>query len=275
MFVTIIAISLAATVDIEAAGRASSGDRVVSPSTGVALTVPEGMTAALDGDVVVLQGPNGTGGMVLVDPELTLDGAQAATRQGLALGGAVFQAVGDGQRTGSTYTVSLATPDGSYVGQGYASLATASPLSVVMVGPADAQSTVDATFQDLVGSLGRAPASKASSSSGTWADAVRGRQLRFYDTRGNSSTSARLDLCSDGTAYGTTSSSFHSDAYDVADVSGAGHGASQGTWTVRGSTLTVRWADGSSDSRTLSSGPSEALLLDGERWLRADLENCR
>jgi len=276
MLIALVTLAFAGTVNIETAGRAGSGDRVVSPTTGVAFTVPDGMSAALEGEVVVLQGPNGSGGLVLVDPTLTLDGAQAATRQGLVLGGAVFVASGDGRRTGSTYTVPLATPDGSYVGHGYATLATASPLSLVVVGPADASSKVASLFQAVVGSLGRAPAATASSSSGAWADALRGRQIRYYNTQDNSSESIRLDLCTDGTAYAYSESAFHSDVYDLRpDVSGASSGLSTGRWTVQGSTLTVTWSDGSSDSRALSQGPSQALLLDGVRWLRADLERCR
>ena len=279
MFALLIPLTLASTVNIEATGHASAGDRVTSPSTGVALTLPAGYSANLQGETLMLQGPGGQGGLVLADPHLTLDGAVAATQGGLMLGDGTFFAQGQPVYGANNVTIALRSSEGSYVGYGYATTGGPSPLSVVVVGPSYQRAETQSAFHSLVGSLGAASTAPSpptpNTSSGPWHAALAGRQLRNYQTRDSMSSQTRVDLCSDGSLYVYTGGSFHSGPGSVANVSGAGHSRSSGRWSVQGSTLSLHWADGTVDTRTMSHGPNQELMADGERWLRADLEHCR
>lgn len=251
----------------------AGGTRVRISTLGLSFAVPKGWVGALSPDgSSFLIGHETKPGLVVgrAEPGATMDGLKAQLGQPLPLDEAtVLQPVGTPSMRGKNVTAeyTLRTPDGQqFVGVAEAMITgKGTAVAFVAMGPTASKGEYRTLVRGVIASV-RTVAPPKGSSSGAWADALRGKALTFLKTSNGLSQKKHLSLCADGSFRFVGSETYLSSG-GGSDFSAVGRDGDAGRWVIQGSTLSLTGNDGSVSTFGLAeNGQRGELLVNGNRW---------
>lgn len=258
-----------------APGR-SSGPRVDLPG-GLSLFPPPGWAAqGSDGNRTALVGPDGQSLVIASLDDGMLQQAVAELGGSIDLGdGIVLDPLGVPSVKGGIHTNRYSVRGAPSPTLGSIMIREVSPgrtLTLIALVPSAGSDAVQATLNQLMTTfeIGAARPQAASD----WERQLRGRYLvKFYSGNGYSEKH-ELWLCSNGSFVKRVDGG----GFTAGVASGAFEGGLAGTWRVQGplsgtGELILSTSDGDSLRYTLRQA-SDGVLIDGERWLRGENNQC-
>lgn len=276
-----------AEAQIEPGRIYTAGERVEDPSSGLALTLPQGWRGALapDGSAFVMEADAGDGYLFVVGEPTSEAEVRSELASPIDLGdGIVLRPAGSIREISSghlsaEFDVGGAPSELDGVVDVRLTETGLGVAFILLTPPAAADDNVMA-MRELALSLGvTEPATNPSAASAEggndeWEPYLRGRYLARFYTGSGYTEKTELWLCTDGTFYfDDQGGGFGGGA------SGAFQSRGDGRWTATGAgrsgTLELQWADGSRSSWALEyDARQDHLYLNGDRWLRGANERC-
>lgn len=258
-----------------ASGR-RTGPRVDLPG-GLSLFPPPGWSAqGSDGNRTVLAGPDGQSLVIASLDEGVLQQAVAELRSSIDLGDGIIldplevPSVKEGIHA-NRFTVRGA-PSPTLGSIMIREISPGRTLTLIALVPSAGSDAVQATLSQLMTTFEiGAPRAQATSE---WERQLRGRYLvKFYSGNGYSEKH-ELWLCSNGSFMKRVDGG----GFTTGVASGAFEGGLTGTWRAQGllsgaGELTLSTSDGDILRYTLRQA-SDGVLIDGERWLRGENNQC-
>lgn len=248
----------------------TGGTRVRIPELWVSFVVPKDMKGGLTEEAFVMGSDTKPAIVIGVgDRGLSLAQVKAVFSQPLPLDGmTVLQPAGAPTVKGRTVKnrYSVQTANGTLVGLSEAKiLKNGAAVGFISLAPdAKAAGRRLRRVMKTVRVEKRPPAPKPGQASGSWAKRLPGNTLLYMKTANGLSTKTRIELCRNGQFI-----YYSHDNYMSGGFSSVAQGGNQGTWSLRGGTLTLTWANGNVDRRTLRAEGGKTFV-DGTRWFVTD-----
>jgi hypothetical protein len=282
MLLTVVAIALAAPVELVPNQIYAPGTEVGVAALGVSLPIPPQWQGVLapSGMALVLASDQVAGVVLVVAEQTTADAVATALAGPVPLDeSATLKATAAVSKQGGVWKVNYTVVgQPGMAGWGRARMGDhGTGVAVFTAGPeADASrlaSLADQVLQSVIlgaPSAGVPVTASPGESSGPWADRLRGRRLKYLYTNNGFSDEWSLDLCSEGQFIYRNRSS--SSSFQTGSLTS--NGGDTGTWSIQGDQIHLKYADGRTEDASLQA-KGDTVLWSGTRTFVQPIEGCQ